>query len=832
MAKGKRKRKPARPAANAAGSPPAQRAEAQPGAPGEPAEPAGASEPASWLTVPALDAAAGDKDDKDDKEPSVPARLVSGARGGLASPWLAAGLVAFLAALVYAHSVAVPFLFDDAPVVTRNRLLWSWDAWWDLIWHQPDRALTNLTFLVNFQLAHLGHAPMQPYGIEDWWSYHVVSILLHAGNAALVFALVRELLRALRGEVPERAVHWVALGGAALWALHPAHTMAVAYIAQRYALMAAAAFMGALVLYLRLRRRMDERGGEWVSAALAEWPLLLGALAAATACAVTKPNAVVIPAAILGVELVVFRARRLPLALAFFAPFVLGGLVALVAYGGDGVMARFFPAECPTSDRLEYLITQVAVVPRYLHLFLFPYDLCVEQSFPVLYDSAAGSFTTPDAPLRLALGALAHGLLLALAGLLAWRGLRLVPLAIGWFYLTNVVESSVIPILDPMVDHRMYLPTVLFGAAFLGALARAWPSLVRRAPWAREAVPLGVVALVLTLACGTVLRVVVWTSATGIWEDTIAKRPHCARAYSSLGMEHLYAGDWLAAVGPIETALELGPYHVEGWNNLGKAYLELGRWKQAEQALLRGIEVNEVVYSPSIPLCWNNLGLVYMKMAQEAPNAPAARALLEKAVFRLERAVRLDPAYEVAYLNLANGAYALMRDSVGETQTRYARAVADAVAGAERVALRRGGSLSIDSERRRIKAQALLGEAEAAFERVEAYLEQGLRADLQAALLNDLAEAALVAHERGDPAAPALCARAAEGLDRLVASLEQDVPALEFRRAQLAEALGQVDDAARRYQQALDRFPQDPQAAGARERLQALQQRATVPGPQ
>lgn len=828
MAKGKRKRKPARPVGGAAGNTPPARAEPQ--ASGAPTTPAAASgEGPSRPNVPPLDPTSGVGADEE-RSPAAPGPL-QGLRGVLSCPWVAAGLVAFLAVLFYAHSVAVPFLFDDAPVVTRNRLLWSWGSWWDLIWQQPDRALTNLTFLVNFQLAHLGQVPMQPYGIRDWWSYHVVSILLHAGNAALVFALVRELLRALPGEVPPGAGHWVAFGGAALWALHPAHTMAVAYIAQRYALMAAAAFLIALLLYLRLRRRMDERGGRWVNAALEDWPLLLGALAAAAACAVTKPNAVVIPVAILGVELVVFRARRLPLALAFFAPFVLGGLVALVVYGWEGVLARFFPAQCPTSDRLEYLITQVAVVPRYLHLFLFPHDLCVEQSFPVLYDSATGRLTTPDAALRLGLGALAHGLLLALAGLLAWRGLRLVPLAIGWFYLTNVVESSVIPILDPMVDHRMYLPTALFAAAFLGAVARGWTSLVRRAAWARQAVPLGVTALALALGVGTAVRVLVWSSPTGIWEDTIAKRPHCARAYSSLGMEHLYAGDWLAAVGPIETALELGPYHVEGWNNLGKAYLELERWELAEQALLRGIEVNEVVYSPSIPLCWNNLGLVYMKMAQEAPNAPARRALLEKAVFRIERATRLDPGYEIAYLNLANGAYALMLDSAGEAQARYARTVADAVAGAEQVALRRGGSLSIDAERRRIKAQALIGQAAAAFERVEGYLARQLRPDLRVALLSDLAEAAVLAHELDDPAAPALCARAAEGLDRLLAGVEQELPNLEFTRAQLADLLGQADEAARRYQQALDRFPQAPQAAAARERLQALQQRATVPGP-
>ncbi len=756
---------------------------------------------------------------------------LAGVRGLAEQPFFTKGallVLAALAALIYVNSIWVPFLFDDAPVVTRNRLLWSADGLWPLIKQQPDRALTNLTFFVNFQLAHLGTVPLHPFGLRDWWSYHVVSIVLHAVNAGLVFLLVRALLQALGGEVPRRAIPWVALGGAALWAAHPAHGMAVAYIAQRYALLATTAFLGTLLLYLELRRRAERSvasGGDWGSAVADHPLLLLGALAAAAACGVTKPNAVVVPFAVLALEVVVFRGRMRGLALLFFAPFALGGLLAVGMYGFEGVLARFFPAECPTSDRLEYLITQIAVVPRYLHLFALPHDLCVEQSFPVLYDSARGAFTSADAPLRLAVAAAAHALLWALAGLLYWRGLRLVPLAIGWFYLTLVVESSVIPILDPMVDHRMYLPTVLLAPALLGSLARAWPALVKRAEWVRTAAPVAIAALVLVLGVATFARNFVWASPTGIWEDTIAKRPHCARAYSSLGMEHLYQGEWLEAVGPIETALILGPYHVEGWNNLGKAYLELEMWDQAERALLRGIEVHEVVPSPSIPLCWNNLGLVYIKKALEAPNPAARRQLFAKALQRLEGAVRLDPRYEVAYLNLATAAYELMLSSGQADRPRYAQIVVQAVDGAEQVARMRGGALGFDAARRRIQAQARIGQAGQAFTQLEALLQNDLMPHVRLALLTDLADAALLAHEGGD-----LVRRAAAQLDAVLGG-PQAFPELLLARGRLAEALGQGDDAVRFFQLGLEAAPEHSDAELYRERIRDLQQRTTVPGP-
>ena len=54
---------------------------------------------------------------------------------------------------------------------------------------------------------------------------------------------------------------------------------------------------------------------------------------------------------------------------------------------------------------------------------------------------------------------------------------------------------------------------------------------------------------------------------------------------------------------------------MEGWNNLGKAYLELRQWREAERALLRGIEVNDVSPSDSVKMCWNNVGLVYIQTA-------------------------------------------------------------------------------------------------------------------------------------------------------------------------------------------------------------------------
>jgi len=822
----------------------------------------------------------------------------------LARPWSAPLLLLALVAVFYWNAFGVPFLFDDAPVVTRNRLLWQWDTAGDLVRRLPTRSLTNLSFLINFQLAKT--PTVQAYEWWHPWSYHLVSLVLHLLNGLLLFTLVRDLL-GTREWLSATTARWVALAGAALWLVHPANTMAVSYVAQRYALMATLAFLGTLVLYVRLRRRIAARDPDGAAPSAEEQPavlrdlarlallaaaplalavllafagakvaagvvfvfgalgvlgftflseparvadllLLAATVAAMFTCFLTKENAAVIPAAIVLVELFFFRGpllRRLAVVTPFLVVFFGGILIRMNqvdVWRADGLgdaFERFFP-DSPTSGHWQYFLTQVYVVPRYLHLFLLPYDLSVEQNFPPLYGeervAAWSAFFGGEGALamddwRYLLAVLVHPLLWALAVKLFVRGHRFVPFAIAWFYVTNVVESSFVPILDPMVDHRMYLPTALLPAAFAVAFARAWPTIARGRPWAHAATLAGVAVLVASLGVGTLLRNKTWSSATGIWRDTVEKRPNCARAYSSLGMEHLYDGEWRAAIEPIEAALYLGPYHVEGWNNLGKAYLELQRWDLAEQALTRGIDVNRYAPSPSIPLCWNNLGLVYIQVATRTEAAAKKKELLLEASGKLEQAVRLDRDYEVAWINLATSEFYLVELSRGEARQRHAENVIQAVNAAEGVARRRRGALPRNAIRARAVALGVAGHAQEAVEHLGALIANpsprhstAEQRSERITLVEDTARVAVMAGDDLEPGAQRpLLRRAADLLDE---NLEQAAPASSiYLRADVAEALGDVEGAVRFMKLGLQAQPDHPRAMEFQARLKALQKR-------
>ncbi|MDF1663438.1 MAG: hypothetical protein P1V97_16830 [Planctomycetota bacterium] len=247
------------------------------------------------------------------------------------APWL----IAFAAFLCFIGSMNAPFLFDDAPVVTHNKLIhkWGFSDFSSYALSAPSRSLTNLTFYLNFHSA--GTKTYPPFG--STWSYHLVSLLFHALNSALVFLLIRGLLQGSYYRGSEGNERWspesrsptlIAFLSALLFAVHPAQSMAVAYIAQRYALVAAACLLGTLVSYLKYRRIQDEQGqGGYFYLGLA---IVLSWL-----CFIAKENAAVVGFLVIAVEIFFLDRRKLGQACFFAVPFFYGFAVR-------GVLASAF----------------------------------------------------------------------------------------------------------------------------------------------------------------------------------------------------------------------------------------------------------------------------------------------------------------------------------------------------------------------------------------------------------------------------------------------------------------------------------------------------------
>jgi hypothetical protein len=479
--------------------------------------------------------------------------------------WLARALIAIAAAIAYAPSFAVPFQFDDQARLLHNVAMQQGVVWDALLWLGNSRVVPSLTFLANYWLG--GYAPA---------GYHVVNFAVHLLTTLGVFALARALCRTprLRDAWPPRRALLLATAAAFVFACHPLQTQAVTYIIQRYASMAALFYVWAVVCFLRarLRRRGLERG--------APGPYLAATLGLAVCAVLSKEHAVSLPGALLLAEVVGFgwprRSRRLVIgavavvsilavpavwkALTWAPPPSQRGLELPVWRRAiESIFEpRFSPLGAARPTPVTYLYTQATVLPRYLRLTVLPIGLTVDHDAPFMPTASAAvlaGFTG----------------LAALAAFGIWQLPRrpLLGFAIIWFFVTVSVESSVLPIDDAMMEHRMYLPMagLAVGAGWLFAAA---VQRVGRVAWGAGAVVAG------ALAALTLARNLVWLSPVTLWLDAAEKSPNKARAHANLGAEYHKVGRLTDAVAQYCRALELAPNDQISTDNLDLALTRLG----------------------------------------------------------------------------------------------------------------------------------------------------------------------------------------------------------------------------------------------------------------
>ena len=546
--------------------------------------------------------------------------------------------------ICYANTFQVPFILDDVTSILTNPLVKEFD------FKLKSRILGDLSFALNYRLHGL-----------DLPGYHVVNLLLHLLNAGMVYLLVQMIFATplLKGFDGEKSAHRAAatvvigLGAALIFVSHPLQSQAVTYLAQRVAVLATTFYLGALLCYAGSRL-----SGKRITAAM----LLLISLLLAMAGVLTKENAITIPLAILLFEVTFFRgelrSRLLPMVW-YLLPLVAAPMAMLgrIGFSTDllGEVSRM-TAEGGAPPRLTYLLTQFPVIVSYLRLFFFPAGQNLDHDVP-LRNSLL------DLPVLLSLIVLVA---VATAGIGLWRAARraeggMPPLlaipafGIGWFFITLLVESSVIPIRDVMFEHRLYLPSV---GLVLGLSAALWVCVCRydlRRPSTVFMVVLAVVTLLLGSA--TFLRNRVWRDEVTLWQDVVAKSPAKARAHGVLGHAYQRSGQQEAAIRCYLEAVRLAPDDHIARNNLGTIYLTTNRPAEA----LAQFEA-ALPSSPLTPMIHYNKGLAFEKLGR-----------LNEAVAAYQEALRLKGDHDKAANNL--GIVLYRQGRVDEAVKSFKRAV-------------------------------------------------------------------------------------------------------------------------------------------------------------
>ena len=158
----------------------------------------------------------------------------------------------------YAPALRNDFVWDDTALILRDPLIRSWQLIPEAFQHflfidaTPSdfyRPIQRLTYLTDYAAF-----VFKPAG------YHLSSILFQIGATLALFLLSNELLRGW--EIDERRRRWLAFVAALVWAIHPVHTAAVAYISGRADPLAA--MFGFLGLYCGIRVAPTRRANRWL----------------------------------------------------------------------------------------------------------------------------------------------------------------------------------------------------------------------------------------------------------------------------------------------------------------------------------------------------------------------------------------------------------------------------------------------------------------------------------------------------------------------------------------------------------------------------------------
>ncbi len=551
------------------------------------------------------------------------------------SPWAhryPVAAVFFIALLAYSDSFTGSFVFDDIQHVRDNLrirdlgALLSWSGYLAL----RHRFVGYLTFAVNYALSGPSVA-----------DYHIVNFLIHVVNAGLVYALVLFVFRTPRLCSSAVAPHAQAIAffAAALFATHPLQTQAVTYIVQRFTSLATLFYLLTVVLFVRWRLLVEEGASRPVRAAL-----YAAVLAAAVLGMKTKEIAFTAPLAVILCELSFFESRAwrtrlflLPIAATLLViPLAWWGGVAAGSSGSVETTLAQATRVQTTVSRVDYLLTQAPVVATYLRLLVWPAGQNVDHDFAIAHQvidvRVLGSL--------LLLATLAAVAVFLYRRTAAGRGpapdpaARLVAFGIAWFFLALAVESSLIPIVDVINEHRAYLPSVgIFAgvaAAFALLLGRIHPRAVGRG--------LVIAAAVLSVVFGvtTFLRNRVWASEITLWSDAAQKSPAKYRPHLNLGTALALTGRLDEGARELQRAVEIDPGSAYARTQLGAALVVSGRLEDAEPELREAVRL-----VPDDPEALFNLGMVLLRRGRAEEAKPVLKHFLEVAPASYAQARRI-----------------------------------------------------------------------------------------------------------------------------------------------------------------------------------------------
>jgi Flp pilus assembly protein TadD len=521
-------------------------------------------------------------------------------------------LVVIAVFVAYYGTLDNSFQFDDVHHIHQSRHIRDFESFKNLdFWFSfSNRAPAIFTLAVNYKIGGL-----------EVSGYHIFNLLIHIAASIAVFFFVGIVLGS--GSVKNRYIidnkMRIQLFSALIFALHPIQTESVTYIVQRMESLAFLFYVLALILYVSFRRAEKSRYLLLKIVGFAFFSLL---------AILTKQASYSLPLAIVLMELYFIRDSKDRINRKLVASIT----VLLIIITVIGLVSDSLPRDLMAeTSRLEYLLSQTVVIPKYILLLIFPSFQNIDHHIIV-----PGGFFSASSLLGITLIIS----LLLLSYYLYRKNHIFLSFVISWFFIMIILRSSVLPISDLMTERRLYSATLSI-ALLIPVLFYFLASKFKDQSNKKYVVPVILSLITVLFAVATIQRNKVWENELTLWTDSVSKSPekfrpnyNVAEALKKTGNNdpalrfyleayrinpHSYGvcnniGNIFAAKNDNEfaekyysEALRLNPQYPKALNNLANIYFRTGRLEEAEDLYLAALDIDINFIDP-----YRNLGLLYM----------------------------------------------------------------------------------------------------------------------------------------------------------------------------------------------------------------------------
>ncbi len=456
--------------------------------------------------------------------------------------------------------------------------------------------------------------------------YHITNIFFYIITCIMVYFALFHLSMNLRERAFPDSHSRVAFLGSLLFAAHPVHVEAVAWLAARKEVLQGSFFFLAFFLYLK--------AGE---VARRRTPYLSMVFLFILLAILSKPSAVVFPGVIIVYEI----ARRKEDLIDFFRRHWIFLLASLVLSGIfiSIMMKVMFEAGGIKPYRGGSLLNNLLVS---CYSFLYNIKLLVST---VNY-SAAYTIPIPN-PILTIKTFIFVGLTFLLFALSFWtlKFTKVIFFSFLFFFVTLLPYLNIIPISTLLADRYVFIAS--FAYAFVLGIAFDHLYAFQHQKFSKGFFKLLCIVLFLFLLGGysfmTVRQNTIWENSYTLWEDAVEKYPDSNTANALMGVVYMDIGMDDKAVKYLERAVEITPYDYQSRNNLGIVYGRLNEPEKALKELMTAIQL--MPDDDSIKI---NLSVFYQKQKEYKKAEQVLSYLLSKDTKSPQLHFRLGVVYKDA----------------------------------------------------------------------------------------------------------------------------------------------------------------------------------------